>query len=364
MNLFRWQAGELGRFVPGSPGARRPPLPVPRSAWQVAVAAALLVAPTLAHADSGLTIETGSPDALCPELETTRGAVRRRLGELVVPGGSSGFRARYTIAHAPIGTPRDFVRLELFGPEGALQLERDLPLEGESCSTMAEVIALVLDRYFRALLAGEPEAMGAAEPLAEPDATPAAPAASAAAPPDGGVSAAGPSNASAERTRALVALEAGVQSAAGPMLGVRGLLALAPDIMVGAALHVALSSQTEPLEGGGEVSGRGGALRVFGAWGVELGGVLAYAGPGISARLTRGTGDGLGVDEAGYRATWAAGLDAGALWIAGSGWAFGAVAAVDVSIPELGGRFYVGPGEVLEPEALQVWFGVAAGHEF
>src|SRR5690242_17602895 len=120
----------------------------------------------------GLRIETGSPDALCPELESTRAAVRRRLGELVVPDGP-GFVARYTIGHAPAGTPRDFVRLELRGSDGLVLLERDLPLEGESCSTMAEVIALVLDRYFRALLAREP---ASGEPPRE-QAAPARPAA-------------------------------------------------------------------------------------------------------------------------------------------------------------------------------------------
>jgi hypothetical protein len=334
-----------------------------------AVVAALLLAPALAHAESGLSIETGSPDALCPELETTRAAVQRRLGELVVPGGSSGFRARYTIAHAPSGTPRDFVRLELFGPDGVRQLERDLPLEGESCGTMADVIALVLDRYFRALLEGDP----AAAPLAaNPDATAAAPApaptpapVSAAAPPDGGVSTQKVSDAaSSEPTRSRLALEAGVQSDVGPMLGGRGLFELWPDIYLGTALHLALSSQREELEGGGEVEGRGGAMRVFGAYGLGIGPVLVYAGPGLSLRLTHGAGDGLEGDDAGYRATWAAGLDLGALWAVGSGWAVGAVAALDVSIPELGGRFYVGEREVLEPETLQGWFGVSAGHEF
>jgi len=121
-------------------------------AWLVA--AFLVAAPASAWDASGLTLETGSPDALCPELEATREIVARRLGALVVEG-RKGWRARYTIGHTPAGNPRDFVRLELFNPEGGVELRRDLPIEGDSCRTMSEVIALVLDRYFRGLVAAE-----------------------------------------------------------------------------------------------------------------------------------------------------------------------------------------------------------------
>lgn len=328
----------------------------------VAAAALLLATPALARAE-GLTLETGSPDALCPELEATRDAVRRRLGELVVPGGS--FRARYTIAHAPSGTPRDFVRLELYGPEGTLRLERDLPLE-ESCSTMAEVIALVLDRYFRALLAGEP---GAAEAGPEVQPSPAPPANAAVAAPAADAGATAPARvapADSAPTRALLAGELGVQSAAGPMLGARALVELWPHLYAGTALHVALTAQSETLDGGGEVSGRSADWRLFGAWGGELGPVLLYAGPGFSFRLTRGEGEGLEDGQAGYRGTWAVGLDAGALWMPGDGWMIGAVADLDLSITNLGGRFDVQgqSDEVLKPETLQGWFGVAAGYGF
>src|SRR5687768_2672273 len=85
---------------------------------------------------SGLSVETGSPDALCPELTHTRQAIVSRLGMLKV-AGENGWRARYTIGHAPEGGDRDFVRLELFDPGGELKLRRDLPMQSESCSTMA-----------------------------------------------------------------------------------------------------------------------------------------------------------------------------------------------------------------------------------
>lgn len=100
----------------------------------------------------GLSIETGSPDALCPEQEATRAAIESRLGVIGVDG-RAGWTARYTMWHAP-DKDRDFVRLEVTDPSGARRLERDLPLAGESCSTMANVIALVLDRYFRELDGG------------------------------------------------------------------------------------------------------------------------------------------------------------------------------------------------------------------
>src|SRR5262249_7409810 len=51
------------------------------------------------------------------------------------------------IVHAP-EKDGDRVRLELFDPKGDRKLERDLPLAGESCSTMSQVVALVLERYF------------------------------------------------------------------------------------------------------------------------------------------------------------------------------------------------------------------------
>jgi len=63
-----------------------------------------------ARESGGFTLETGSPDALCPELEMTREIVARRLGSLIVEG-RKGWLGRYTIGHAPAGNPRDFVRL-------------------------------------------------------------------------------------------------------------------------------------------------------------------------------------------------------------------------------------------------------------
>jgi hypothetical protein len=95
---------------------------------------------------SGLTIETGSPDAHCPDLALTQKAADARLGILAVEGPGK-WKAVYNIVHAP-ERDGDLVHLELFDPKGERRLERNLPLAGESCSTMAQVVALVLERYF------------------------------------------------------------------------------------------------------------------------------------------------------------------------------------------------------------------------
>src|SRR5688572_15537513 len=98
----------------------------------------------------GLLVETGSPDALCPDLASAEAAIHARLGELEA-GDSANWRLRYTMGHAPAATSGDFVRLELYDPENELRLSRDVPLAGESCATVARVMALVIDRFFRAM---------------------------------------------------------------------------------------------------------------------------------------------------------------------------------------------------------------------
>jgi len=98
----------------------------------------------------GLAVETESPDALCPDLATTREAIHNRLGTLALGGEERGWTARYTVGHAP-GEAGDFVRLELLDPGGVLRLQRDLPRQDEACATLAQAIALVIERYFREL---------------------------------------------------------------------------------------------------------------------------------------------------------------------------------------------------------------------
>lgn len=95
-------------------------------------------------------LDTNTPDSLCPELSMTREAVRQRLGQLETEAGGR-WHGLYSSVHDPTGRRGDYVRLVISDPEGREQLTRDLPLKGESCETLAQAIALVVDSYFREL---------------------------------------------------------------------------------------------------------------------------------------------------------------------------------------------------------------------
>lgn len=98
--------------------------------------------PLLFTAVGGLTVDTPSPDALCPPIEQTRSIITARLGAIELEGT---WRATYDLIHRP---DQDVVRLELRDSGGNVRLTRDFTANGNSCSTLAQVIALVLERYF------------------------------------------------------------------------------------------------------------------------------------------------------------------------------------------------------------------------
>ena len=157
----------------------RAPVTTPRAIRYLPVLFGLSwVAPShAASSGEGLVVETESPDALCPDLTTTREAIRNRLGTLTVEGDRQGWTARYTVGHAP-GAQADFVRLRLLNPAGEERLSRDIPASGESCAMLAQAIALVVERYFRALISEEfapppPEPTNASAPPRTPDTAPA-----------------------------------------------------------------------------------------------------------------------------------------------------------------------------------------------
>ena len=93
-------------------------------------------------------LDTDSPDALCPELSIARDAVKKRLGQLEVEGGGT-WHGRYSTVHDPAGRRGDYVRLVIVDPSGKEQATRELPMQGESCATMAQAIAIVVDGFFR-----------------------------------------------------------------------------------------------------------------------------------------------------------------------------------------------------------------------
>src|SRR5512142_5392 len=91
-------------------------------------------------------LDTDTPDSLCPELSMTRSAVRQRLGQLETEAGRR-WHGVYSNVHDPTGRHGDYVRLVIRDAEGHEQLKRELPMKGESCETLAQAIALVVEGY-------------------------------------------------------------------------------------------------------------------------------------------------------------------------------------------------------------------------
>jgi hypothetical protein len=99
-------------------------------------------------------LNTDTPDSLCPELSMTRNAVRQRLGQLETEA-SGRWHGMYRSVHDPTGRRGDYVRLVISDAEGREQLTRELPMKGESCETLVQAIALVVDGFFRELAQSE-----------------------------------------------------------------------------------------------------------------------------------------------------------------------------------------------------------------
>jgi hypothetical protein len=316
---------------------------------------ALLWASKAAALESeGFTLETGSPDALCPELQATREIVARRLGSLVVEG-RKGWLARYTIGHAPAGNPRDFVRLELFNPEGTVELRRDLPMEGDSCRTIAEAIALVLDRHFRGLANGASDSAPQASVEAERPHSPASVSGNPQAPRESEPARAsrlagkGP-RLSAEYAAAL----------AEPYLGLRVSTGLGPKLDAALALRWGLTAVEEAEPRGARVEARTATSRASLGWRLVLPpGLLLHFGPVLSLALQRATAHGLQYQSNRTRALWTAGIEAGLVVPVGRKLFIEGSTSLDFLLPQAGGQFFVDNREVLSPQALT--FGCALG---
>jgi hypothetical protein len=317
-----------------------------------ALAADVATSETPSHRRSGWTVETASPDALCPDLGLTEAALERRLGTVVTPPGAF-FRVRYTIGHAPQGNPRDFVHLELFAPDGALQLSRDLPLEGP-CATMADVIALVIDGHFRGLPHAEPEppaqpGAGADTPLDVPE-----PAASAL-----------PSTAPGSRAPLLLGAELTARHPVGPVLGLRATAEIAAHVYVAAALGLDLRSRSEALADGARVSARGAHLQTSAGYRARIGSVHALVGPSLRLIVERGSARGLPLEYTpGSRAVLAPGVYAGALWHFHSRLALSLSSTLDWSLRGASGRFAIDGREVMKPPGFELGVGVGLGYAF
>jgi len=299
---------------------------------------------------SGFTLETGSPDALCPELEVTREVVGRRLGSLVVEG-RKGWRARYTIGHAPSSSPHDFIRLELFNPEGRVELLRDLPIEGASCRIMADVIALVLDRYFRSLgeserWTAESDAVTVPRPAARPLPT---------SPPR-------PQKRSPRLARRVSAEYVVTEPVAQPWLGLKASTTLGSSLEVALGLRFGLTPLRERAPLGASVDARAGEGRLGLAWRIALPLGLLHLGPVASLALEHATALGLADRTDRTRVRWAAGVEGG--FVVPIGHAFFCETTIFADFLGGSGRFFIGEREVLSPHWLTLGGSLGFGYSW
>jgi hypothetical protein len=236
-----------------------------------------LLAALLMQLEQGIVVETDSPDAHCPDLHQTREAVNARLGTIQ----GRGYRSRYTIVHAPGEIPRDFVLLELSSADGKVLLRRELPI-GESCASVAEAIALVLDQYFRALVTEETQPDEAATQKRDDSAHHAD---QGIADQNGGKPALS-SEQSPPSWLAMLEMSAGSFSSS-VAAGLRFQSLLSPAWHFGVEVVIPFSDRKEALPEGGEARARSFELAAHLGFGPELGAVRPYVGPTLFAMLER-----------------------------------------------------------------------------
>jgi hypothetical protein len=295
-----------------------------------------------------LTVEAGSPDALCPDLATTEQAIGSRLGALETDGDAK-WRLRYTNGHAPNASSGDFVRVELFDPENELRLTRDLPMAGESCATMARVIALVIERFFREMVsAGSVTPSPSAEtPSADTTSEPRA-----------------PSTTTEPQPRELatvVSLRGGVMLPALPTVGLGFVAQLGSVLALGSSATWTITPRTEALDGGGTAELRSGTLRATLAASFELEGPRWAIGPTVSYSAEWGTTSGLPESDVKYRSVLAVGSETWLRFPLGDAWALDLSAVLEAPFRPFGGEFVVDGEEVLAPPGVRAWFAVGIG---
>jgi hypothetical protein len=269
------------------------------------------------------------------------------------------------------------VRLELRDPEGSLRLERDLPLQGQSCRDMAQVIALVLDRYFRSLSAGEPAEAPTAEastrqsgplPTPKPEPQPAAkPARASAAQAADGTE---PAEAAAiHKQRRVLWLGPG----AGWSTPERGLaleLAVQAEpsslVQVGLSVMAALSDVEESVgpQAGGKAHLRSRAARAWLAATTSRAWWTAYAGPELCLFADHAWTSGLDQNGSAWRPRLGFGLTAGVL-----AWVLQDVGVtlrtgLDLSPRQLSAEFVVADDEVLRLDTLQGYATLGVAYAF
>ena len=295
-----------------------------------------LLGATSAHATSAtsdLAVETDTPDALCPDLASTRDAIRSRLGTLSLDSGQEGWSLRYSVVHAP-GADGDFVRLELKDSTGTTRLLRDLPREGAACATLSRAIALVVERYFRELSPGE-ETPEPAPPEAEPSAPAPLPPAAA------------PSASPLLAPRFALGVSGGyISSPAGALVAAHlGAWAMSP-LHLELSLLAPLSSRVERVNGS-ELGLRSYSAAFAVGLGVRRASWDAFAGPQARLTLQLPRADGLRQVDTSAGQAFSTGILAGLNWWRLGSWGLLARASVDYQLAST--RYQVQPSELGAP---------------
>jgi hypothetical protein len=309
----------------------------------------LLLLPVLALPSArGLTIETRSPDAHCPDLAMTQAAAEARLGTVKGEGGH-GWRAVYTIVYAP-DKDGTYVHLELFDPAGDRKLERDLPLAGESCATMTQAVVLVLERYFRdlgSLEEGAPAAPAPA-PTAEGTVAPPAPVVS-------------------DRPSKPPSAQAGSTYRGAFMAGVAFLtppsawgLALGARLWLPRSLQIGLGVAWSPGDVTESVGPPGGVARMTSvpvrasfAWRKDYGATDVFIGPELLFSIDRGSVRGVTQPGDATRFVFGLGVGAGALIWLKKPLGISIDASFDGTLPLHASQFVVSRQEVLQQQWIQ-----------
>ncbi len=299
---------------------------------------------------SGLTVETGSPDALCPDVASAEAAIRARVGEL--ESNAASWRVRYTMVHAPDRTSGDFVRLQIYDSEGVLQLSRDLPLAAEACATMAQAMALVVERFFRAMVGERPP-----KPEVEVEMSTTTSAAPLSATPpverDRGAQQREPWTSARKKAFILGARGGLVGPSFRPSAGPFFVFQAAGPLSLATSLDFVLVPWTTELDRGGQAHLQAGFLRVLPAWDLAFAGARLALGPTLGVSVERAWSTGLATSADQYRTTAAAGGAMSLRIAAGDASVLDLSLLVEAPFRPFGGEFMIDDGEVLEPPPVR-----------
>jgi len=289
----------------------------------------LLLAMELGRGQTEFQIDTDTPDSLCPELSMTRDAVQKRLGKLEVEGGGI-WRGHYGVVHDPSGRHGDTVRLVIVDPNGKEQATRDFSIRGESCATLAQAIALVVEGFFRDLgqsSSAEPSEVAppvVAPQLVAPPTQPTAPTApTRVAPPDN--ASPKPQSKPVKSTAMGVDVGSGYESAPASLAVFLGLfVAVKSNWQFDLRVAVPTSRISLPFRTGtAELLAVPSRLSVV--YSAPLVGDLrAFAGPEFLTSFEFASTDGVSGGRSGWRASFGAGARAGAAYWFTPGLALGA----------------------------------------